>query len=259
MVFSLLTSCKKQEAQEQLSQQQIKDLYQKVGNHHNENLRNILANVQKTKSRNIAARLSTESNMYEQIVDNSYSYIVQNNLEGDIAQTEYYTRIYQDIIHSFINETALDVSDVTYDVRTLCSTLRAQIEATEFNTATEVGQFVDNFFNSHVNQLSNPVDVVSFTSFASTVKSSATFWFNYAEPLSSGRVMRVAARPPWKKLAFWDAVGALKGAWEFGKLGFVLGGGAGAFVVGATGAIFEGSSASAAAYLEDRVENFLGL
>jgi outer membrane lipoprotein SlyB len=67
------------------------------------------------------------------------------------------------------------------------------------------------------------------------------------------------ARNRWKKLAFWDGVGALKGAWEFGKLGFVLGGGAGAFVVGATGAIFEGASASAAAYLEDRVESFFGL
>jgi len=70
--------------------------------------------------------------------------------------------------------------------------------------------------------------------------------------------LRQAAKR-WKKLAFWDGVGALKGAWEFGKLGFVLAGGAGAFVVGATGAIFEGASASAAAYLEDRVESFFGL
>ena len=197
--------------------------------------------------------------MYEQIVDNSYDYLVHNDLQGDIAQNEYYTRVYQDVINSFINETALDVSNVTYDVRTFCSDLKTRIEITEFYSSTEIEQFVDNFFNSHVNLLSDPVDVVSFTSFASTVKSSATFWFNYEEPLSAGRTSRIAARPPWKKLAFWDGVGALKGAWEFGKLGFVLGGGAGAFVVGATGAIFEGASASAAAYLEDRVESFFGL
>jgi hypothetical protein len=197
--------------------------------------------------------------MYEQIVNNSYEYLVENDLQGNIEKTEYYTRVYRDVINSFINETALNVSDVTYEVRTFCSDLKTQIEANEFNSSSQIEQFIDNFFNSHVNQLSNPVDIVSFTSFASTVKSSATFWFDYLEPLTTGRISRISARPPWKKLAFWDAVGALKGAWEFGKLGFVLGGGAGAFVVGATGAIFEGTTASAGAYLEDRVERFLGL
>lgn len=62
---------------------------------------------------------------------------------------------------------------------------------------------------------------------------------------------------PWSKLAVWDAVGAVKGAWEFGRIGATLGGIWGAFVVGATGAIFEGASASAAAYLEDQLERII--
>ena len=71
--------------------------------------------------------------------------------------------------------------------------------------------------------------------------------------------MLATERLPWKKLAFWNAVGALKGAWEFGKLRFILGVCLGAFVIGVTGVMFEATCASAGPYLEDRVERFLGL
>lgn len=176
-LVSIFTSCRKEDEKPSFSEKEIKELYQEVGFHHNANLKAILSNVQKKSKRIGVDRLLNETYPYNQIVSNSYQYLVQNEMNGTIEETEYITRAYQDIINSFINETALDVSNIDYNVRALCSDLKSQIEANEFHSSIEIEQLVDNFFNSHINQLSEPVDVISFISFASTVKSSSTFWF----------------------------------------------------------------------------------
>ncbi len=106
--------------------------------------------------------------------------------------------------------------------------------------------------------LPNSIEQLSWYAFQNTFLASLKFWSRFFPSVADKSFLQ-RIDIPWRKLALWDGIGALKGAIEFGRIGLTLGGVWGAFAVGATGAIFEGAVASSAAYLEHQVEKILGL
>jgi hypothetical protein len=94
---------------------------------------------------------------------------------------------------------------------------------------------VDNFFNSRKGYISDSSQQIAFAAYAGTFKSSLSFWnsaasgpmvqasFKNSKKISAYR-KPTPGKVNGKKLAFADAIGALKGAWEFGRIGLLLGG-----------------------------------
>lgn len=203
------------------------------------------------------------------IITTALNYIKSNENAALYASDQTYTyRMNTDIIDPYING-AMSVTEVPINVTSLCSELKGLIYNSTSTDPYQLGLIVDNFFNTRKSYITDSSQLIAFTAYAGVFKNSLSFWGSLGGAIvesslatNSKKIVPYRIDPPkinFKKLALWDAVGALKGAWQFGRIGLVLGGGAGALVVGATGAIFEGAGASAGAYLEDKVEQVLGL
>jgi hypothetical protein len=204
------------------------------------------------------------------IITTALNYVKANENAGLYATDQtYINRMNADIIDPYLNGTR-SVANVPISVTNLCSELKSLIYNSTSTDPYQLGLMVDNFFNSRKGYISDSSQQIAFAAYAGTFKSSLSFWnsaasgpmvqasFKNSKKISAYR-KPTPGKVNGKKLAFADAIGALKGAWEFGRIGLLLGGGAGAFVVGATGAIFEGAGASAAAYREDKGEQVLGI
>ncbi|HYE54978.1 MAG TPA: hypothetical protein VD996_09055 [Chitinophagaceae bacterium] len=231
----------------------IEEYYSEIGRKHNESL-TILHEQFYYNDKASPEELALP------IIETSLDYVKKfSNASAYFDDGTYIDRAKVDVIETLLNNKPVDLSGCSDQLMEHYTKLRDLVLTSEYEEAEKLTALVDGYYFETYREFKDSVDLISFTAFAGTLKASLQFWFADGRTERSGTSAVMARRPPDKKgIAVADGVGALKGAWEFGRLGFALGGGAGAFVVGATGAIFEGAIASAEAGLLDRIGSWTG-
>lgn len=217
------------------------DLYDYIGQQHNALLTTMLNDYD-----NASPTPPTTTDINNLIANDADNYFTTNNNNSNYSTQTYDAQLRADILGTTTEIVLPGVSseliDYTDDLQAILNDA-----CTNDLTATDFGTLVDNYYDSHLDNLSSSTDQLGLTAFASTLKYSYAFWTNYNNNSAhkSSSSQNKESHVDKGAVVFADAVGAIHGAVSGAVSGSILGA-AGAFLFGATCAICDGAAASAA-------------
>ncbi len=179
---------------------------------------------------------------------------INNNASNYLSDSVWLMRVEEDVIYPILNGQKVDTSEFPLVLTSNYNQLKDLVLNSSSTDPLYLNGIIDNYYFDHMHDFQDSAALISFTAFASTLKYSLQFW----DSKTQNSTNRLIGPGDGKAIAVADGVGALKGAWEFGRIGAAIGGGAGAFIVGATGAIFSGAVASGEAGLITKIGSWTG-